>query len=52
MSGNEGEVTPEKRDDDRKPYSKPAVTVHGSLQEITRALGSGSKDGLTGSVLL
>jgi hypothetical protein len=35
-----------------KPYSKPQVTIHGSLEEITQAIGTGTKDGLSGSTLL
>ncbi len=46
------ELTQEMDQNDPKPYSKPQVTVHGDLEDITQALGSGSKDGLSGSTLL
>ncbi len=36
----------------RRRYSKPRVEVAGSVFERTKALGSGTKDGLSGSVLL
>ena len=32
-----------------QPYSKPQVTVHGSLTEITQKIGVSAVDGLTGS---
>lgn len=40
------------REETRKPYSEPQVTRLGSLEEITTAVGSGTKDGPLGSVLL
>lgn len=36
----------------KKPYHTPELTVHGTVEQITQALGSGMKDGLTGSFLL
>jgi hypothetical protein len=52
MNDDKKELTQEMNENDPKPYSKPQVIVHGNLEEITQALGSGSKDGLTGSLLL
>ena len=34
------------------PYTAPTLTVHGTVEEITKALGPGTKDALTGSALL
>jgi len=45
-------LTQEKDRIDLKPYSKPQLVVHGNLEEITQALATGTKDGLTGSSLL
>ncbi len=36
----------------KRPYSRPRVDPAGSVFEQTKALGSGTKDALTGSVLL
>ena len=32
-----------------QPYSKPQVTIHGSLTEITQKVGTSTADGITGS---
>jgi len=52
MDTDDKELTQEMDQNDPKPYSKPQVTVHGNLEEITQAIGSGTKDGLSGSSLL
>jgi hypothetical protein len=52
MDRDNKESTQEMDQNDPKPYSKPQVTIHGNLEEITQALGSGSKDGLNGSTLI
>jgi hypothetical protein len=36
----------------KKVYSTPQLTVHGTVEKITQAVGPGNKDGLVGSVLL
>ena len=46
-----GEPTPEP-EKEKPPYTPPAITRHGDAREITEALGSGTKDALTGSALL
>jgi hypothetical protein len=36
----------------KKPYVAPKLIKHGSVEQITQALGSGTKDGLSGSAIL
>ena len=36
----------------KKSYSAPDLMIHGDVRKITKALGSGTKDGITGSILL
>ena len=33
----------------KKPYTTPQLTVHGDVEKITRNVGLGAPDGLTGS---
>lgn len=40
------------KDHQKQPYTTPQLTVHGTVEKLTLALGSGTKDGLTGSLLL
>ncbi len=36
----------------RKPYEPPKLIERGAVESVTGALGSGTKDGLSGSLLL
>lgn len=36
----------------KEPYATPTLIVHGSIETLTQALNTGTKDGLTGSILL
>lgn len=36
----------------KESYHTPELSVHGTVEQITQALGTGMKDGLTGSFLL
>ena len=36
----------------KRPYETPVLTVHGTVEELTRGVGLQNKDGLTGSELL
>ena len=42
----------EAKDLPKKPYTTPNLTVHGTVENITQALGPGNKDGLSGSAIL
>ena len=35
----------------KKTHTSPRLTIHGDVEKLTQALGTGSKDGITGSVL-
>lgn len=37
---------------EKRPYTTPILTAHGTVEKITQALATGSKDGLSGSSLL
>lgn len=43
----EGEEKPTK-----KPYHSPQLTVYGTVEQITGAIGPFTSDGMTGSILL
>ncbi len=51
MDRDNKEPTQQVEQNDPKPYSKPQVTVHGKLEEITQNIGLTTADGLTGSSL-
>lgn len=36
----------------KQPYTTPQLSAYGTVEKLTQALGSGMKDGLTGSLLL
>ena len=40
---------PREAKDGRQPYVRPAVRVEGSIEELTRAVGTRNSDGLFGS---
>ncbi len=40
------------KDPTKKPYRTPQLTVHGTVEKITEALGAGTKDGVMGSAVL
>ncbi len=52
MNREEKELAGHMNENDPKPYSKPQVTVHGKLEDLTQALAAGSKDGLSGSTVI
>jgi hypothetical protein len=35
----------------KKPYAAPQLTVHGTVQELTKALAPAGNDGVTGQSL-
>lgn len=41
--------TRETQQQDKKPYSPPELTVQGSLETITQAVGGAVTDGIAGS---
>lgn len=42
---------PERSTTPRKPYTTPQLTKHGTVQELTQAVGLSGNDGITGSSL-
>lgn len=36
-------------DEAKKPYTTPTLTVHGTIEQITKTIGLTTADGLTGS---
>jgi len=48
MDGDNEPMSNEKPSDDRKPYLKPSVSVHGDVRIVTRAnqMGTGGPDGM------
>lgn len=36
---------------DKMPYKEPKLTVHGTVNELTKNVGPNSGDGMVGSVL-
>ncbi|PYU36492.1 MAG: hypothetical protein DMG31_00835 [Acidobacteria bacterium] len=49
MDENKKQCGEKAQENKSRPYSKPQVTVHGSLTEITQKVGTSTADGITGS---
>ncbi len=49
MDENKKQSAEKAQENKSQPYSKPQVTVHGSLTEITEKVGTSTADGITGS---
>lgn len=52
MTNDNKEPVEEPREEALKHYVRPHVTVYGNLEDITQAISTGTKDGMTGSLII